>query len=48
MVMILSPEEKETFTLGAEAEAALLTRIEDVEGGDAISDDELLQELYRS
>jgi hypothetical protein len=48
VVTILSPEEKETFTLGAEAEAVLLARIEEVDRGDVISGDELLQELYRS
>ncbi|HEV3459107.1 MAG TPA: hypothetical protein VHG32_21350 [Thermoanaerobaculia bacterium] len=42
---ILSPEDQEVFTLGAEAEAALLARIEEAERGDVISSDEFLREL---
>lgn len=42
---ILSPEDQEAFTLGAEAEAALLARIEEAERADVISGDELLREL---
>jgi hypothetical protein len=48
VVTILSPEGQETFTLGAEAEAALLARIEQAERGDIVSGDELLQELYQN
>jgi hypothetical protein len=48
VVTILSPEDQETFTLGAEAEAALLARIEQAERGDVISGDELLRELYQN
>jgi hypothetical protein len=44
-VTILSPEDQEVFTLGAEAEAALLARIEEAERADVISSDELLREL---
>jgi hypothetical protein len=46
--MILSPEYQETFTLGAEAEAALLARIDEVERGDVVSGDELLREIYQN
>ncbi len=44
-VTILSPEGQEAFTLGAEAEAALLARIEEAEQADVISGDELLRKL---
>jgi hypothetical protein len=47
-VTILSPEDQETFTLGAEAEAALLARIEEAERADVISSDELLRELHEA
>jgi len=46
-VTILSPEDQEAFTLGAEAEAALLARIEEAERADVISSDELLRELHK-
>lgn len=45
VVTILSAEDGETFTLGAEAEATLLERIEQAERGEVISCDELLREL---
>lgn len=45
-VTILSPEDQETFTLGPEAEAVLLARIEEAERADVISGDELLRELH--
>ena len=45
-VTILSPEDQEAFTLGAEAEAALLARIEEADRDDVISGDELLRELH--
>jgi hypothetical protein len=43
---ILSPEDQEAFTLGAEAEAALLARIEETDRADVISGDKLLRELH--
>jgi hypothetical protein len=46
VVTILSPEDQEAFTLGPEAETALLARIEEAERADVISSDELLRELH--
>lgn len=48
IVTILAPEECRTFTLGPEAEAALLASIEEADRGEAISGDEFLQELRRA
>jgi hypothetical protein len=48
VVTILAPENQETFTLGPEAEAALLVSIEEADRGDFISGDELLRELRRA
>jgi hypothetical protein len=47
LVTILAPEERGTFTLGPEAEAALLTSIEEGDRGEVISGEELLRELRR-
>lgn len=47
IVTILTPEDHGTFTLGPEAEAALLTSIEEADRGEVISGDELLRELRR-
>jgi hypothetical protein len=44
---ILAPENQESFTLGPEAEAALLEAIEEADRGDFISGDELLREIRR-
>jgi hypothetical protein len=41
----LAPENQESFTLGPEAEAALLEAIEEADRGDFISGDELLREI---
>jgi len=47
-VTILAPEEHESFTLGPEAEAALLASIEEAERGEVISGEDLLRELRRA
>ena len=47
IVTILAPEDRGTFTLGPEAEAALLASIEESDRGEVISGDELLRELRR-
>lgn len=47
VVTILAPEDRETFRLDSEAEAALLLAIEEADRGDLISGDELLRELRR-
>ena len=47
VVTILAPEERGTFTLGPEAEAALLASIEEVDRGEVISGEDLLRELRR-
>lgn len=47
VVTILAPEARGTFTLGPEAEAALLASIEEADRGDTISGEELLRELRR-
>jgi hypothetical protein len=44
---MLTPENREGFTLGPEAEAALLEAIEETDRGDFISGDELLREFRR-
>jgi hypothetical protein len=44
---ILAPENQESFTLGPEAEAALLEAIEEADQGTFISGDELLWEIRR-
>jgi hypothetical protein len=47
VVTILAPEDGGTFTLGPQAEAALLVSIEEADRGEVISGEELLQELRR-
>jgi len=47
VVTILAPEDRGTFTLGPEAEAALLEAIAEADRGELISGDELLRELRR-
>jgi hypothetical protein len=47
VVTILTPEDHGTFTLGLEAEAALLASIEEGDRGEVISAEELLRELRR-
>jgi len=47
VVTILAPEDRESFTLGPEAEADLLEAIAEADRGDFISGDELLRELRR-
>ena len=47
VVTILAPENRETFTLGPEAEASLLAAIEEADRGEVISGEELLRELRR-
>ena len=47
LVTILTPENHGSFTLGPEAEAALLASIEEADRGEVISGDELLRELRR-
>ncbi len=42
-----SPKDRGTFTLGPEAEAALLASIEEADRGEVISGEELLRELQR-
>jgi hypothetical protein len=47
VVTILTSEDRGTFTLGPEAEAALLASIEEADRGEVISGEELLRELRR-
>ena len=47
VVTILAHEDRESFTLGPEAEAELLLAIEEADRGELISGDELLRELRR-
>lgn len=47
MVTILAPEDRGTFTLGPEAEAALLASIEEADRSEVVSGEELLRELQR-
>lgn len=47
VVTILAPEDRETFHLGPDAEAALLLAIEEADRGEVISGEELLRELRR-
>ena len=47
-VTILAREDRESFTLGPEAEAELLLAIEEADRGEFISGDELLRELRRA
>ena len=47
VVTILTPEDRGAFTLGPEAEAELLTSIEEADRGELISGEELLRELRR-
>ncbi len=44
-VTILAPEGHESFTLGPEAEAALLASIDEADRGEVVSGEELLKEL---
>lgn len=48
VVTILTPEDGGAFTLGPEAEAALLASIEEADRGEVISGEELLRELRRA
>ena len=43
----MTPEDHGSFTLGPEAEAALLASIEEADRGEVISGEELLRELRR-
>ncbi|MEA2603502.1 MAG: hypothetical protein QOF89_4494 [Acidobacteriota bacterium] len=47
VVTILAPEDRETFTLGPEAEAALLASIEEADRGELFTEEELWRELRR-
>ena len=47
VVTILAPEDRGTFTLGPEAEAALLAAIEEAGHGELLSEEELWRELRR-
>jgi len=47
IVTNLAPEDQATFTLGPEAEAALLASIEEADRGEVISEEELFRELRR-
>lgn len=47
VVTILAPEDRSTFTLGPEAEAALLASIDEADRGEVISGEELLRMLRR-
>ena len=44
VVTILAPEDDGSFTLGPEAEAALLASIEEADRGEVISGEEFLRE----
>ena len=47
MVVAIQPEDRETFTLSPEAEAALLAAIEEADRGELLSEEELWRELRR-
>jgi hypothetical protein len=47
VVTILAPEDRETFTLGPAAEAALLEAIEEADRGELLSEEEFWRELRR-
>ena len=47
VVTILAPEDRETFTLGPEAEASLLAAIEEADRGELLTEEELWRELRR-
>jgi hypothetical protein len=47
VVTILAPEDRETFTLGPEAEAVLLEAIAEADRGELVSEKELWRELRR-
>ncbi len=47
VVTILAHENRETFTLGPEAESALLSAIEEADRGELFSEEELWRELRR-
>jgi hypothetical protein len=46
-VTILIPEKAETFTLNEEAEAALLSSIEELDRGEFVSEAEMLRALHK-
>jgi hypothetical protein len=46
-VTILIPEEAETFTLNDEAEAALLSSIEELDRGEFVSEAKILRALHK-
>jgi len=48
VVTILAPENRETFTLGPEAEAELMAALAEADRGDFLTEEELWQELGRS
>ncbi len=47
IVTILAQEDRETFTLGPEAEADLLAAIEEADRGELLSEEEFWRELRR-
>jgi hypothetical protein len=47
VVTILTPEDRGAFTLAAEAEAALLSSIDEADRDEVVSGDDLLRELRR-
>jgi hypothetical protein len=47
VVTILAQEDRETFTLGPEAEADLLAAIEEADRGELLSEEEFWRELRR-
>lgn len=48
VVTIVAPEERETFTLVPEAEAALLASIQEADSGEVLSGEDLLRDLRRA
>ena len=47
VVTILSPDDREAFTLGPDAETALLLSIAEAERGEVVSGDDLIRGLRR-
>ncbi|HWN42351.1 MAG TPA: hypothetical protein VNW71_09020 [Thermoanaerobaculia bacterium] len=47
VVTILAQEDRETFTLGPEAEADLLAAIEEADRGELLSEEEFWREVRR-
>lgn len=47
LVTVLAPEDRETFTLGPDAEAALLAALEEADRGSFVSGDEVLRRLRK-